>query len=127
MSGAQITANDIAREVPCSRLRVSDLEVVPLSVFDHGLGPDPIGSSLVYFIGCGDGNPFVKIGQTRDLHKRVAALRGANPLEITVLLVMRGSTTEERLLHAAFSEYRERGEWFRNEGELAELLEKSRK
>jgi hypothetical protein len=84
--------------------------------------PDLVNRSLVYFIGA-DGTGCVKIGwTTRRIEERVAQIQHASPFDVYVLATMSGGLTEERALHERFAPLRMRGEWFRKEGALADLI-----
>ncbi len=74
----------------------------------------------VYFIHCG---PYVKIGKTCDLDRRVAEIRNravgcrypedldpAAPIQAVTYVF--GGGDVERAVHDAFSDLRVRGEWF---------------
>lgn len=70
-----------------------------------------------------ESGPFVKIGFTAGpVSKRLAALQTGSPIAITVLAEIQGSAQLERALHARFANLRGSGEWFRNEGDLAEWV-----
>jgi ribosomal protein L13 len=74
------------------------------------------GSGDVYIIKCGD---FVKIGESRDVRRRLARLQKSNPLELHLLRMYRplANTIPARVfevaIHRLLSKYRHRGEWFR--------------
>lgn len=72
----------------------------------------------VYVIGFG---PYVKIGKTVSLKKRLTGLQTPEPVDVYGWLP--GYSSHEALLHAKFGKYRLRGEWFRKEGELATWIE----
>lgn len=74
----------------------------------------------VYFIADGE---FVKIGAAVDARKRMADLQVANPRPLKLLFVLDGGYAEEDRLHVRFSDYHERGDWFRIEGALAAFIE----
>lgn len=77
-------------------------------------------NTIVYFLGAG---PFVKIGKaTGDPSQRIDQLKTGCPFPIQVLGFVPGGRIEESLLHSRFAKYRAHGEWFRNEGALAEYL-----
>ena len=71
---------------------------------------------LTYIIRSG---PFVKIGASADVEKRVRELMISNPHEVTAVAVLAGGRTTEGKLHRRFKAYRHRHEWFREEGDLA--------
>lgn len=78
---------------------------------------------FVYFIGTP--RSFVKIGYSTFVPGRLDALRKANPEPLEVLGVMRGPVVLERTLHQRFAALWIHGEWFRREGELADLLSRA--
>ncbi|MBD7992813.1 GIY-YIG nuclease family protein [Ochrobactrum sp. Sa2BUA5] len=73
----------------------------------------------VYFLRSGD---TVKIGFSRSVPKRVKSLSAATPHETEVLKVIPGTNQTERYFHTHFRAYRQKGEWFRLEGDLAAFL-----
>lgn len=68
----------------------------------------------IYFIGAALGSRLqaVKIGQTKQLSKRVAALQGSNYSSLQILAYIDGDTLLERHLHEEFRGVRLQGEWF---------------
>ncbi len=64
---------------------------------------------FTYFI---QGHPLtpVKIGRARNVASRLASLQTGTPNELRVLLTLEGDREAE--LHAMFSAWRTRGEWF---------------
>lgn len=74
----------------------------------------------VYFIRCG---AFVKIGVAGSPRRRRALLQIANPVPLEVLFTLAGGYEHEAGLHARFAAQRERGEWFRIEGDLETFIE----
>lgn len=75
-------------------------------------------SGFIYAIRSGD---FVKIGYAADPWKRRSSIRLANPHPCEMLGFSPGSRADEKALHSKFSAYHHRGEWFRNEGPVAEF------
>ena len=73
----------------------------------------------VYFIEAG---PFVKIGFSMDAENRMAQLQCGSPYALKIVARMSGTFEDEQTLHRRFAEYRANGEWFRNEGALAEYI-----
>jgi hypothetical protein len=78
--------------------------------------------SGVYFIRLG---AFIKIGCAKDVRKRFYGIQQGIPFRldlIAVLLPDDGQTHQalERACHEKFAAYREVGEWFREEGALAD-------
>jgi hypothetical protein len=76
---------------------------------------------FVYFAGCGD---LVKIGITRTVYQRIKTLNTASPSPITLLAHMVGGEREEALLLRLGKRegLHVRGEWYRREGKLADLI-----
>jgi len=74
---------------------------------------------MIYVIGTetcwrkGSRQPFVKIGVTIDLRKRLAQFQTDNPHELKVHYLFTGDREREAELHAAFAYWHYRGEWFR--------------
>lgn len=67
-------------------------------------------TALVYFIGHRE--HAIKIGYTEQLRIRLAALRNASPVPLTVLATVDSSPALEREYHERFGEHRLHGEWF---------------
>jgi hypothetical protein len=63
----------------------------------------------VYFIRC---ESFVKIGAAACPATRLAQLQLANPQTLTLLGTVEGGRELERRLHAMFSKFHHRGEWY---------------
>lgn len=77
----------------------------------------PVG--YVYFIRS-DG--LVKIGFSTDVAKRLNNIRVGCPTGGKLVAAIPGTEDTETYFHKLFSKYRERGEWFRIEGLLADML-----
>lgn len=76
--------------------------------------------TCVYFLRAG---PFIKIGKaTGSPTTRVRELQTGCPYPITIIASVCGGLKEEFELHRRFGSYRAHGEWFRDEGELAEYV-----
>lgn len=75
----------------------------------------------VYFIGAPEVG-LVKIGYAEQPKGRLGKAQVDSPTRLILLAVIDGSVTEERQLHSRFADLRARGEWFRNEGALAEYI-----
>lgn len=57
--------------------------------------------------------PFVKIGKTSNINKRLMELQTSSPYKLEVILLLKDKDKKlENYLHKTFSEYRLRGEWF---------------
>lgn len=67
--------------------------------------------SVIYFVRNGfDGE--IKIGVTTNLKKRLETIQIYCPNEAVLLATLNGDSKKERELHALFSDFRKRGEWF---------------
>lgn len=65
----------------------------------------------------------VKIGfSCTSLAVRLRHLQNGNPSELRLIGSIPGSILDEHELHRRFAQYRIRGEWFREDGELREYL-----
>lgn len=80
---------------------------------------EPDGENpVIYFIS--DGEKLVKIGYTTGLpESRLKQLQTGNGKKLRLLTAIRGDRATELIMHTAFNDLRESGEWFRNEGVLA--------
>lgn len=75
---------------------------------------------FVYFLAAG---PFIKIGKaTGEPWARIRDLQTGCPFPIQLAAFLPGGIKEEFALHRRFASLRSHGEWFRNEGALAEYL-----
>lgn len=79
--------------------------------------------SFVYFVQAESGG-HVKIGTTLEwaFWRRMVGLQVGNPEPLVVRRLVYGSHREETWIHFLLRDLRYRGEWFRDEGKLAELL-----
>lgn len=64
----------------------------------------------------------IKIGQSKDVKKRLSILQSAHPSLLQLLGTVEGGKQEERYLHAYFSEHHVRGEWYRADQEILDLI-----
>ena len=78
---------------------------------------------FVYFIQCNGPKGPIKIGIARDVRKRIAHLRIANPYKLVALVAVEAPITTESLLHGKFLKHRIRGEWFRPARPLLKFIE----
>lgn len=77
--------------------------------------------SNLYIVQCnGEAGP-IKIGMARDVAKRIAQFRIANPYPLTCLAQHQAPYEAERLIHARFSHAALGGEWFAAVPELVEF------
>lgn len=94
-------------------LSVSKPDALPTYSLEKG------AVGYVYFARSAD---LVKIGFSKSVPKRVRSIATACPTEIEVMKIIPGTNQTERYFHTHFSGYRQKGEWFRLEGELAAFL-----
>jgi hypothetical protein len=80
-------------------------------------------TSLVYFIQPFGGGP-IKIGQTRDIIKRLKGIQACSPIPLNVLKIIRGDTEVEAKIHTDFARHNTFGEWFEATPELLEFIER---
>ena len=73
--------------------------------------------SVVYFIGAYRG--LIKIGVAKDVQARLRALQTGSAVRLYIMATTPGSYALERHYHARFAEYREHGEWFRRNPDMA--------
>lgn len=85
-----------------------------------------IVGGCVYFVGTRE-HGMVKIGVTHMLADRFGEIQACSPVKLEVLSYRLGDRMMEANYHRKFAAYREHGEWFRLEGELAEYIEARRK
>lgn len=93
---------------------------IPLVPGPAKRSPELTDRAGVYFIQCGQ---FVKIGLGKSVRRRFRAIRRSMPFRVDLLGVVvpeSGKTLRqlEREYHVQFKAFRQRGEWFRIEGEL---------
>ena len=82
---------------------------------------------MIYFIRCEcPGEQPIKIGFAQYVGERLVNLQIGCPFPLTILAVIEdGDEAQESFLHAAFDEFRLRGEWFRPNAELVEWIEQN--
>ncbi|MBA9069577.1 hypothetical protein FHR71_003338 [Methylobacterium sp. RAS18] len=73
----------------------------------------------VYFMRCAN---FIKIGTADNVHRRRTELQVGNPLLIRVAAYILGTAELEEEIQIHFAENLVQGEWYRDEGRLAELV-----
>lgn len=82
-----------------------------------------VASPTVYFLQTGDPDSPVKIGYTaRPTSERLREAKTFSAETLYILTETMGSQADEAALHRRFTGHRLRGEWFRYEGELRELV-----
>jgi hypothetical protein len=78
----------------------------------------------VYFIQC-SGTDFVKIGFTKSgsVKSRMDHLQVGNPYELRLLGTVSGVSSQvEKEIHTHFHDYHHRGEWFRSDPVILEII-----
>jgi hypothetical protein len=78
----------------------------------------------IYFVQRGDGP--IKIGITKNLAGRLAALGTASHEPLHLLASVPGNSNAERHFHSTLAKYRIKGEWFRPCAEVLRLIEQVR-
>lgn len=76
---------------------------------------------MIYFIQDTHSNA-IKIGHARRPERRLLELQTGAPYALTLLGTLPGGPLEEILLHEQFDPFHLRGEWFKGETELMELI-----
>lgn len=71
----------------------------------------PKSVAVIYLIGCEE-SEIVKIGRTRDLKERLAAIQRMSPVRVRVLWHIESDAALESKLHKIFRFRRKYGEWF---------------
>jgi hypothetical protein len=78
-------------------------------------------TSFVYFI---EGDGLVKIGTTGNIAQRLSNLQTGSPVGLRVLGYYPGDANDEWRLHHRFRHLHSHGEWFRQDEELLEEIER---
>ena len=66
---------------------------------------------MVYFIGSDD-HPYVKIGYSDNLVRRLTKMQADSPFKLKVLRQVEGDRTLEKLIQNRFAPFHVRGEWY---------------
>jgi hypothetical protein len=74
---------------------------------------------MIYFIQDG---PYIKIGHTDNVTKRLDLLQVGNPRPLRIVATMDGDVAFERLLHHKFRAFRVRREWFAGRQALLDYI-----
>lgn len=80
--------------------------------------------SFLYFIEAVD-TGFIKIGRSGDPERRLAQLSTGSPNQLVILGKISGGSSLESELHRRFGALRERGEWFKVNGELRTFIKEA--
>jgi predicted GIY-YIG superfamily endonuclease len=81
---------------------------------------EPPSAPGVYAIQCESG--YIKIGKATDIRRRLLQLQGNHPEELRLVGVLSEHQTDEKFFHRECELHRHRGEWFRAEGRVLEML-----
>lgn len=108
------------------KTRLREVEDYRLSRVEAAKQAAPWGTgNYVYFVRMVTGEGPIKIGTSRDVEKRLAAISWGSPYPIELLAVTPGSHVLEHAYHDRFAAHRMSGEWFKPVaeilGEVAEL------
>lgn len=57
-------------------------------------------------------NKFLKVGYTKNIHRRLSQLQVSSPVKLDLLHLIEGDTNLEKELHLLFDNYSAQGEWF---------------
>lgn len=121
-AGDLIVANFIeAQEVlstPAARQR--DSRERRRDMISRGLRPEQ-RACAIYFIQPENGGS-VKIGRAEDVAKRLVQMQTSRPDKLVVVAAAPGTYEDERRLHDAFADSRDRGEWFTPDDGLTALI-----
>lgn len=77
---------------------------------------------MIYLIRCAETNT-CKIGFSLNPQKRLSSLQTSNPYPLELIAAFEGTTLDESLLHARFSEYKLNGEWFTYNQEIQDYFD----
>jgi hypothetical protein len=110
--------DDLGYQTAAATIRGHYVEVMA------GYGFDTEERRAVYVIKA-TGRELVKIGFAKHLRDRLATLQTSSPDELQMIAAIPGGLKLEMMLHAAFAEYRVRGEWFRYAAPIVRLVEAS--
>lgn len=100
----------------------NDVERMTKYFREKGIPHDP---GYIYVLKAENG--LYKIGKTKNVKKRISAIKTASPVKIEIHLLFQSSDMNkaEGMLHEMFSEFREIGEWFRiGEKEFQRIYER---
>jgi len=64
----------------------------------------------------------IKIGVSLNMKSRLVGIQNGNPYEIEVVCIVKNMGCQESMLHAAYSNYRMKGEWFEVNDKLLGLI-----
>lgn len=91
--------------------------------YDQRKYTDSCHEPCVYFVREGDDGP-IKIGHTNNIRARLGNMRASNYRRLSLLVMVPGTRSDERLLHKRFAAHRIGGEWFEPVPELLSCIER---
>ncbi len=77
--------------------------------------------SGIYVVGFDN---YIKIGWSDDLSERLRTIKTSIPVPLTIYASYSCQKINERILHRRFRKHRTRGEWYRNEGDVADWIKR---
>ena len=80
--------------------------------------------SFLYFIEAKN-TGYIKIGRSVNPQQRLAQLSTGSPVELIILGTISGGSNLEAELHRRFETLREKGEWFKANGELRDFIKEA--
>lgn len=95
------------------RFSSDDLSSIDLDALDYATAATGFRRRWTcYFVQCA-ATGLIKIGGTKNLDRRMAALRSGSPTPLALLGTVAHVDWPEAVLHRRFADAREHGEWFR--------------
>jgi len=80
-------------------------------------------NSHIYFI---ESSGKIKIGYSRDIHRRMETLKTSCPERFNVLLIIDGGVKVESMLHDKFKDHYSHGEWFETHADIKDYIESNK-
>ena len=84
----------------------------------------------VYFAQLQNADGFIKVGFSRNIHRRIRSLEQGMPYSMKLIAFLPGDMADEQRIHKALKradvEPELKGEWYRPEGKVAEYINKNR-
>jgi len=72
---------------------------------------------MIYFIGSEE-HPYLKIGYTKDLTRRLTKMQSDSPFTLVVYRTIEGNSILESKIHNRFQHLHKRGEWYKKTEEV---------
>lgn len=95
----------------------------PYSKIRYGSPLQEIVQYYIYFVQ-GESGGAIKIGTTLNPVARMQSLQTGFPEELKLLAIIPGDAGRERKIHEYFGKFRLKGEWFKPEAELINMIDK---